>query len=62
VLIAELVIDSVCRQLARRKSEKGLLLSLSDRTDAINREHNELINKYAQAIHSILVSKEAMRR
>lgn len=61
VLIAELVIDAVCREIARRKSDQGKLLSLSDRTDAINREHNELINKYAQAIHSMLVSKEAMR-
>lgn len=62
VLIAELVIDSVCRELARRKSEKGMLLSLSDRTDAINREHNDLINKYAHAIHGILVAKNAMRK
>jgi hypothetical protein len=61
VLVAELVVDSVCRELARRKSEKGMLLSLSDRTDAINREHNELINKYAHIIHSVLVSKSAMR-
>lgn len=62
VLIAELVTDSVCRELARRKAETGRLSILGESMDAVNREHNRLINEYAHLIHQYLVAPEARRR
>ncbi len=62
VLIAELVTDAVCRELARRKAETGRLSILGEYMDAVNREHNNLINKYAHIIHHFLVVSEARRK
>lgn len=46
VLVAELVTDAVCRELARRKAETGRLPILGEYMDAVNREHYRLINEY----------------
>jgi len=62
VLEAELVTDSVCRELARRKAETGRLSILGEYMDAVNREHIRLINEYAHIIHQYLVSSEARRK
>ena len=47
VLIAELVSDAVCREIARKKAETGRLSMLGEATEAINREHYRLIAEYA---------------
>lgn len=62
VLVAELVTDAVCRELARRKAETGRLSILGEHMDAVNREHNRLINEYAHIIHQHLVASEARRK
>ena len=62
VLIAELVMDSICRELARKKAESNQLTILGETMDAINREHYNLINQYAHLIHQALVSSEAKRK
>jgi len=63
VLIAELVTDAVCRELARKKADTGRLSILSEHVmDAQNREHNRLINEYAHIIHQCLVAPEARRK
>ena len=61
VLVAELVTDSVCRELARRKADTSRLSILGDYMDAVNREHNRLINEYAHKIHKALVAPGARR-
>ncbi len=56
VLIAELVMDAWCREIARRKQEQDKLKIIGDDiTEAINKEINELIYKYGKLIHSALV-------
>jgi hypothetical protein len=62
VLVAELVTDCVCRELARRKAETGRLPILGEYMDAVNREHYRLINDYAYIIHQCLVSPDARRK
>jgi len=62
VLVAELVTDAVCRELARRKAETGRLPILGEYMDAANREHYRLINEYAHIIHQFLVSPDARRK
>lgn len=55
VLIAELVTDAVCREVARRKAESGRLPVLGEAATALDRELNRLINEYAHVIHCCLV-------
>ncbi|RJR21301.1 MAG: hypothetical protein C4581_02380 [Nitrospiraceae bacterium] len=62
VLVAELVTDAVCRELARRKAETGRLPILGEYMDAVNREHYRLINEYAHIIHQYLVAPEGRRK
>ena len=62
VLVAELVTDAVCRELARRKAETGRLSILGEYMDAVNREHNRLINEYAHVIHQYLVAPDARKK
>jgi hypothetical protein len=58
VLMAELVTDSVCRELARLKADKGKLQVLGDDiTGAINKEINQLVYSYAHVIHDVLLDK-----
>ena len=61
VLVAELVTDAVCRELARRKAETGRISILGEYMDAVNREHYRLINEYAHLIHRELVDSAARR-
>ena len=61
VLIAELVSDSVCREIARKKGETGRLQILGEHTEAINREHYRLIAEYAHIIHQALVASAGRR-
>lgn len=52
VLVAELVTDVVCRELARRKIELGrTTYPQSNLPEAINFERAQLINSYAERIH-----------
>lgn len=62
VLIAELVTDCICREIARRKAEDSKLPILGERMDAVNREHNRLINEYAHIVHQVLVSEDVRRK
>ncbi len=58
VLVAELVTDAVCRELARQKADKNKLPYLGDDiTGAINKEINRLIYEYAHIIHELLVDR-----
>lgn len=63
VLIAELVTDVICRALAKKREEKGLLLIPSEeaKLDAIDREHERLRAKYAAIIHQVLVDPSIHR-
>lgn len=61
VLIAELVSDAVCREIARKKAETGRLSILGEATEAINREHYRLIAEYAHVIHQALVAPAGRR-
>ncbi len=61
VLIAELVSDSVCRQIASKKAETGRLAILGEATEAVNREHYRLISEYAHVIHQALVASDGRR-
>lgn len=55
VLIAELVTDAVCREIARSKVESGqATFPQSNIPEAINFERTQLINKYAERIHKVL--------
>lgn len=57
VLIAELVTDVVCRELALRKIEKGrAVYPQSNPSEAIYFERAQLVNKYADRIHRIIVA------
>ncbi len=55
VLIAELVIDTVCREVAKRKVETGReTYPQSNILEAINFERAKLINEYTDRIHKII--------
>ena len=55
VLVAELVVDTVCRILAKRKVETGReTYPQSNILEAINFERARLINEYADRIHKTL--------
>jgi hypothetical protein len=56
VLLAELVTEAVCFEIARRGVENGVFLAPAGaEADAIRREHVNLQNKYAHKITSVLL-------
>lgn len=56
VLLAELVTEAVCFEIARRGVESGTFLApMGAEADAIRREHINLQNKYAHKIHECFV-------
>ena len=56
VLLAELVTEAVCFEIARRGVENGRYLAGHGAdADAIRREHVNLQNKYAHKIHECFV-------
>jgi hypothetical protein len=61
VMLAELVVEAVCREIARRKIESGKEPFLGEASEAMNVVHNRLINKYAEKIHHLLVEKQYHR-
>jgi hypothetical protein len=62
VLLAELVTEAVCFEIARRGVENGVFLAPAGaEADAIRREHVNLQNKYAHKIHECFVDAEHRR-
>lgn len=69
VLLAELITEALCRELARQGVEKGKYLApLGGESDAIQRKYLELQNQYAHRVHDCVVdstfrrSEEGKRR
>jgi hypothetical protein len=59
VLLAELVTEAVCREIAREGVEKGRYLVLEgSEADAIQNHFIRLQNRYAHLIHNYIVTKE----
>ncbi|MGO8767024.1 MAG: hypothetical protein ACLQSR_18050 [Limisphaerales bacterium] len=62
VLLAELVTEAVCFEIARRGVENGVFLAPAGaEADAIRREHVNLQNKYAHKIHECFVEADYRR-
>lgn len=62
VLLAELITEALCREIARQGVENGKYLSpLGGESDAIQRKYVELQNSYAHRIHSCVVDSEFQR-
>lgn len=62
VLLAELVTEAVCFEIARRGVENGVFLAPAGaEADAIRREHVNLQNKYAHKIHECFVDADYRR-
>ena len=62
VIIAELVTEAVCKEIARRGVESQTFLSLADSTpDAVNQQYIRIQNQYAHRIHAALVDAEFRR-
>jgi hypothetical protein len=62
VLLAELVTEAVCSEIARRGVENGVFLApAGSEADAIRREHINLQNKYAHKIHQCIVDSQYRR-
>ncbi len=62
VLLAELIIEAVCREIARRGVENGNFLAMSGgEADAVQREYIRLQNQYAHRIHTCFVDGEFRR-
>jgi len=62
VLLAELVTEAVCFEIARRGVENGVFLApVGAEADAIRREHVNLQNKYAHRIHECFVDADHRR-
>ncbi|MCC6824509.1 MAG: ATP-binding protein [Acidobacteria bacterium] len=56
VLLAELITEALCRELARQGVEKGRYLAPSGgESDAIQRKYVELQNQYAHKVHECMV-------
>lgn len=56
VLVAELITEAVCREIARRRLETGRVPALSGaEQDAMQREHQRLQHEYAHKIHQAFV-------
>ncbi|MCC7117099.1 MAG: ATP-binding protein [Anaerolineales bacterium] len=59
VLLAELITEAVCREIAREGVEKGRFLVLEgSEADAIQNHFIRLQNRYAHLIHAYIVVKE----
>lgn len=59
VLLAELITEAVCREIAREGVEKGRFLVLEgSEADAIQNHFIRLQNRYAHLIHQHIVTKE----
>ncbi|NJN80803.1 MAG: hypothetical protein HC797_10240 [Anaerolineales bacterium] len=59
VLLAELITEAVCREIAREGVEKGRYLVLEgSEADAIQNHFIRLQNRYAHLIHEYIVTKE----
>ncbi|HCK66345.1 MAG TPA: hypothetical protein DHW49_08765, partial [Anaerolineae bacterium] len=59
VLLAELITEAVCREIAREGVEKGRYLVLEgSEADAIQNHFIRLQNRYAHLIHQYIVTKE----
>jgi len=62
VLLAELITEAVCREIARRGVENGNFLAPpGGETDAMQREYIRLQNKYAHMIHGCFVEPRYRR-
>lgn len=62
VLLAELVTEAVCSEIARRGVENGVFLAPAGaEADAMRREHINLQNKYAHKIHECFVDVDHRR-
>jgi len=62
VLLAELITEAVCFEIARRGVESGVFLAPTGaEADAIRREHVNLQNKYAHKIHECFVDADYRR-
>jgi hypothetical protein len=62
VMLAELITEAACREIARRGVQSGNWLSIEgSEADAVQREYINLQNKYAHIIHSCIVSSEHRR-
>ena len=62
VLLAELVTEAVCFEIARRGVESGVFLApIGAEADAIRREQVNLQNKYAHKIHESFVDSTYRR-
>ena len=62
VLIAELVTEAVCKEIARRGVDNGTFLSFADsKRDAIDQQYIRIQNQYAHQIHSAMVDSQFRR-
>ena len=62
VLLAELVTEAVCFEIARRGVENNVFIAVAGaEADAIRREHINLQNKYAHKIHECFVDEDYRR-
>ncbi len=62
VLLAELITEAVCREIARRGVENGNFLAPSGgQADAIQREYIRLQNQYAHRVHACFVDRQYRR-
>ncbi len=59
VLLAELITEAVCREIARQGVESGKFLAPEgSEADAIQSHFIRLQNRYAHLIHDVIVTKE----
>jgi hypothetical protein len=59
VLLAELITEAVCREIARQGVESGRFLAPEGaEADAIQSHFIRLQNRYAHLIHDVIVTKE----
>jgi hypothetical protein len=61
VMLAELVVETICKVIAKKQIESGKELVVGEKSDSINRVTQNLINKYADKIHDLLVEKKFHR-
>ena len=62
VLLAELITEAVCREIARRGVEnESFLAPTGAQADAIQREYIRLQNQYAHRIHACFVDRQYRR-
>jgi hypothetical protein len=62
LLLAELITEAVCREIARRGVESGNFLSVAGgEADAVQREYIRLQNQYAHRIHTCFVDAQYRR-